>query len=836
MAWRRLNASQSQAVLDYKNSENKLDTKEVPLGANRGDGAYQNQISQGLPEFNTIAGNNALFGGMMGGDRWADVGADAAAGLVTFNPLSRIDQIESRFPELGVRQFDYEGSPNAIITNQEGDQAILNKPGLSNTDVAPFVGAAVASTPAGRAAMIPTTLGKKMLMGGGAETATDIGLQMAERDFGGDQPYDPARSAMGFAGGAVGGGAIHYGGKWIRQKQATKNALLSGTGDVDAAGYQLGRNMLEPTSVLSGVKKFRPGQEAMKQGVDKSHVAAIGSRNPGSSPRMHEMLDMTEAGRKNLKTGMNSHPNIVVGESIMDRVTSMNDSRKRIGKQLEAVRKQLVGVTVDSAQARNEFMNKLESMGISAGEDGLDFSASELLDSPSAGVVKKAYNFLELAGNDASELHILKQRLSKLLYNNSGMDKSLDPGTKTIISNLRDSVNKSIGAIDTPVGRKYAELNQGYSELKGTLTDFYKRAGSMFDPYNDAANEHAGQLVSRRMLSNDMSSPDVKRIATELEVLSRKHGATFSDDIQDLVVMSDAIDAYFPTLKTRAFQGQITRAIDKSNSGLVGMGKDAAKKGYTELRGIDEEGLFNSLRGLLEDASPPKPSPLSTGGKRAIRSPGGKQAGHIGSQDLPMDEASRMQRARDMGFDTDNTVYHATGNNVDAFSFGDPNAITLQGTHVGTADQAKDAITNKFALDRGIKDGVNTMPLYVKNGNYLRLEDGMHWENGVLAQELADMGIDVKSSSFLGEEFYKSKEVQAAIKRHGYDGIVYQNLYEGDGVADSLIVFDPENLRSKFAKFDPAKKDSSNLLANFAGLAGTGAAGAYGTNRLAQDH
>ncbi len=48
--------------------------------------------------------------------------------------------------------------------------------------------------------------------------------------------------------------------------------------------------------------------------------------------------------------------------------------------------------------------------------------------------------------------------------------------------------------------------------------------------------------------------------------------------------------------------------------------------------------------------------------------------------------------------------------------------------------------------------------------------------------------------------------------------IKYTNFIESRGKnADSTIVLNPKNIRSKFAKFDPSKKSSRNILAGAAG-------------------
>ena len=51
--------------------------------------------------------------------------------------------------------------------------------------------------------------------------------------------------------------------------------------------------------------------------------------------------------------------------------------------------------------------------------------------------------------------------------------------------------------------------------------------------------------------------------------------------------------------------------------------------------------------------------------------------------------------------------------------------------------------------------------------------------------------------------------------------------YDGTKSARETVIFDPKNIRSRFAAFDPFNRDSSNILAQSAKLAPTTALGAY---------
>src|SRR5690606_26717289 len=92
-------------------------------------------------------------------------------------------------------------------------------------------------------------------------------------------------------------------------------------------------------------------------------------------------------------------------------------------------------------------------------------------------------------------------------------------------------------------------------------------------------------------------------------------------------------------------------------------------------------------RGALEDGDVLAPLGLAgMGAPFAVRGALGSAGGRLAksSSSLPMDEASRLARAREMGFDTDATWYHATHRDFDEF---DTNAAG-SGANAGNVERA----------------------------------------------------------------------------------------------------------------------------------------------------
>ena len=173
--------------------------------------------------------------------------------------------------------------------------------------------------------------------------------------------------------------------------------------------------------------------------------------------------------------------------------------------------------------------------------------------------------------------------------------------------------------------------------------------------------------------------------------------------------------------------------------------------------------------------------------------------------DLPMDEASRMERASEMGFDIKNPSYHGTyAANLDRFN---PEFIKegLAGKTVYSTDTPK--IAQHYA---GINQFVNEAP---SGSGILTLFLRGNRKN----MDAVDLAKGKK------RYFENVKENIQTAKDEGFSGM---NLQTSDPTGAKVqTTFDPSDIRSKFARFDPRLRNLTNLSAGiFAGGFGLGGA------------
>lgn len=186
----------------------------------------------------------------------------------------------------------------------------------------------------------------------------------------------------------------------------------------------------------------------------------------------------------------------------------------------------------------------------------------------------------------------------------------------------------------------------------------------------------------------------------------------------------------------------------------------------------------------------------------------------VGAMGRPGGEEARLARAREMGFDTDRTLYHGSiePKPFDAFDL----------SHTGR-NQGNDGFWGKGVYstrERGVAKsyadyGGGPMAETYQPGHvrdlYSRAKKTfvVDHDNFADAQKLAAKvypDAPLKTHGFLDP-----KDIEGwtkALKRHGYDSVEVK----GRGVEHEWVDLDPRNLRDSKAAFDPAHSNSAGLL------------------------
>lgn len=167
--------------------------------------------------------------------------------------------------------------------------------------------------------------------------------------------------------------------------------------------------------------------------------------------------------------------------------------------------------------------------------------------------------------------------------------------------------------------------------------------------------------------------------------------------------------------------------------------------------------------------------------------------------DISMDEASRMARAKQMGFKSDQ-LYHATDANIYDFK----NSFLGSETAANATDYADGSFAKNLAT---LGHWTSDKPLA---GNIGRSIDMPIVARGKFSNS--------KSLDALNAKINRSGSIDAA--RGNFDGVKVGDEEFG---GKSTVIYDPANIRSRFARFDPRLSHLKNLSASIgAGLLGAG--------------
>ncbi len=148
-------------------------------------------------------------------------------------------------------------------------------------------------------------------------------------------------------------------------------------------------------------------------------------------------------------------------------------------------------------------------------------------------------------------------------------------------------------------------------------------------------------------------------------------------------------------------------------------------------------------------------------------------------------------------------VHHGTMS-PDDFDVFDTGSVGDLGSHFGSREQAAHFTgeTNTTRHEYG-----RVLPCYLSIQNPLTLPDLNRWDRKTMIPELAKLGIEVGEhpaykihSADMADNMMRHAragrdQIVAAIEAHGYDGVVYENTWEGTG-GESWIVFHPNQIKS----------------------------------------
>lgn len=369
----------------------------------------------------------------------------------------------------------------------------------------------------------------------------------------------------------------------------------------------------------------------------------------------------------------------------------------------------------------------------------------------------------------------------------------------------------------SPLNNQYQQLKSNISQHIPSNADF--RSPQRMSEWAQAAalNAPMGLAINTNKLSSlldDWSNRGIKA-----EAYPNKSGDIV--ELSKLIIPKDKRGTglgseFMSQLTNLADEGGAKITLDASTdygaSSLNRLKNFYKKSGFVENKGKNKD--FEISRGMYRN-------PIKKGSIESLPPTPFSKAHDVAQKNaaLPIEQGglglppnnTAMDRARAMGFDT--PTYHGTSYpGFDEFNTNGADYTKTEGTGAFFTNNPELAGSYTSMDYPGANPAI--LPVLLNKGKGRNINfNGNNWS-------------DLKGKT-------TDDYARAARDSGKYDSLTMRNVNDAgpsgyDIEADTIAMFEPSKIRSKFAAFDPMKKDSANILASI--LAGTTLAGLYQKN------
>ncbi len=344
-------------------------------------------------------------------------------------------------------------------------------------------------------------------------------------------------------------------------------------------------------------------KEARKQGFDDSVTSLIANASAIDRRKMARMVSIVEKGKGDAREKALVRTADVAGDALVKKIDFVKGNNKQAGKQLNRIAKGLKGKDVDITNPVNKFLVDLDELGVTFDDNGKPrFEGSQIEGvTPAESLINKIALRLKRKPNpDALEAHQFKKFIDENIAFGRSSAEGLSGKTESVVKSLRKGVNESVSDISDT----YRQANKQFSDTITALDELQDVAGRKLDFSGPNADKAAGVLL-RSQTNNTKGRANLLTAIKNLEDTAQKYGGSFDDDILNLSIFSDELDAVFGSGARTSLRGEVGKAgvdaaIDISQLTIPGALVVGAKAGAKRLRGINEKNQLKAIKALLK--------------------------------------------------------------------------------------------------------------------------------------------------------------------------------------------------------------------------------------------
>lgn len=351
------------------------------------------------------------------------------------------------------------------------------------------------------------------------------------------------------------------------------------------------------------------GINAVKQGFTPGFIQAVKTATPETKKLMLKMLNISRRIKGNERVSLDIRPGSVVGDAVVRRINFIRKKTSDAANDLNRIaNNNLPGKQINTDIVIDQLNKTLADLDIVQVEridtpvPDLDFKNSIISeDKGSQSAIKKAVRLLSKDGPvDALKAHKLKRQFDNLIDFKKKSKKGLGKEGRDALMALRSSLNEAVRDVDLD----YADVNDTLSSSLKALDAFDEAVGPSINIVGDSADSAIGTKM-RALTSNINSRVPIENAINQLNNQVISLGGRFKDDIKDLQMMANALDARFGAVAKSSFQGNIEQAIGRvMNQGLaqeaIEQGAGIIGRQVNKLRGINEFNAFEAMDALLK--------------------------------------------------------------------------------------------------------------------------------------------------------------------------------------------------------------------------------------------
>lgn len=384
--------------------------------------------------------------------------------------------------------------------------------------------------------------------------------------------------------------------------EATRG-LLTDPYNADFAGYKI------PTGGATAVVDDA-AKEAMRQGWRPKFVSALKASSPEDYSAARKMLNLWELGSK--RANIDKRPTDIVGDTMLKRIDYIDSVRTRAGKELETAANGLKGKAVDFTPAIDNFIGRLEKLGVSVGQnvDNPDFTVGNMKvslrgsaiegDEGSKRLLETVFKRLSTDTPDGYGVHTAKRWIDNQVEYGKKSASGLLGDTERAVKALRADLNQSLRE-HSP---EYAKANTKYSDTINAMESLRNSIGSKVDLEGANANKALG-TEARKLLSNYQARVNMLTAIDDIEKVAKRYGMKIDDSISNQIIVANEIDRMFGAVAEGSFKGQIEQAlttgVKAARGNVTGVAMDLAGSAIDRVRGINEKNAVAALRKLLSE-------------------------------------------------------------------------------------------------------------------------------------------------------------------------------------------------------------------------------------------